>query len=138
MNIPQVLASLASGILFGLGLALSGMMDPKIVIAFLNPLGDWNYSLAFVMASAISVTAPAFYFIFKKDKPILNDKFYISDLKNIDKNLLIGGALFGIGWGIYGLCPGPAIAQLLSYQPEIIVFLVAMMGGMLATEKFSK
>ncbi|PCI46084.1 MAG: YeeE/YedE family protein [Moraxellaceae bacterium] len=138
MKLSQIIVSLVSGMLFGIGLALSGMMDPKIVTAFLNPFGDWNYSLAFVMASAISVTAPAFYFIFKKNKPILDDSFYVSDLKNIDKKLLIGGALFGIGWGIYGLCPGPAIAQLFSYQPEIIIFVFAMMGGMLATEKLSR
>lgn len=137
MRVSQSVSSLLAGVLFGVGLALSGMLDPEIVKAFLNPFGDWNYSLALVMASAIGVTAPAYYFIFKRERPVLSDKFHISDLKHIDKKLIAGGVLFGVGWGVYGLCPGPAVAQLLSVQLEVFVFVLAMTAGMMLTEKYS-
>ena len=137
MNIVQQIVGLIAGLIFGVGLSFAGMTDPEVVRAFLNPLGDWNYSLMFVMGSAIAVTAPAYYFIFKREKPLFSDSFQISELKQIDKKLIFGGVLFGVGWGVYGLCPGPAIVQLLSFQMEIIIFVLAMILGMIITEKVS-
>jgi len=133
----QIITSIFAGLLFGLGLALSGMLDPAIVTAFLTPLNNWDYSLILVMGSAIGVTAPSYYFIFKNKAPLFDTEFHISQIKQIDKPLITGAALFGIGWGIYGLCPGPAIAQLFSFQFEPILFILTMALSMFITDKFS-
>lgn len=138
MKLLPALSSLIAGTIFGLGLAFSGMTDPSVVLSFLDPLGDWNYSLMFVMASAIIVTASGFRFIFKREAPILESQFFLANQTQIDKRLLAGSALFGIGWGIYGLCPGPAIAALSSLNSQALIFVVSMAVGMILTEKISK
>jgi len=106
------LISLLSGIIFGLGLTISGMVNPQKVLGFLNLFDKWNPSLIFVMVGAIIIFAPLHFIFKKKSRPILAKNFISIENKNIDKKLLIGSGLFGVGWGLAGLCPGPAIASI--------------------------
>mgnify|MGYP000022211358 FL=1 len=124
------LVSLMAGLLFGAGLALGGMTDPGKVIAFLDVAGQWDPSLGFVMGSALLITFPVFAWVRRADKPLLAERFQLPTRKDLDPQLLIGAALFGIGWGIAGLCPGPAIANLAAGSPQILLFVAAMVGGM--------
>ena len=127
-----------SGILFGFGLALSGMLDPSKVQAFLDITRNWDPSLMFVMVGGIIITFIGYYFILKRQSPLFSDIFHIPVHKHIDKNLIGGSALFGIGWGLGGLCPGPALA-ILSYNfiPGLI-FMSAMLIGLFIGRKFKK
>ncbi len=124
------LVSLIAGLLFGAGLALGGMTDPGKVIAFLDVAGQWDPSLGFVMGSALLITFPVFAWVRRAGKPLLAERFQLPTRKDLDPQLLIGAALFGIGWGIAGLCPGPAIANLAAGSPQILLFVAAMVGGM--------
>lgn len=124
------LVSLIAGLLFGAGLALGGMTDPGKVIAFLDVTGQWDPSLGFVMGSALLVTFPVFAWVRRAGKPLLAERFQLPTRTDLDPHLLTGAALFGIGWGIAGLCPGPAIANLAAGSPQILLFVVAMVGGM--------
>jgi uncharacterized membrane protein YedE/YeeE len=121
--------SLISGLVFGIGLALSGMTDPKIVLNFLDVTGSWNPSLLFVLGGAVTVSATGYFFIRKLSKPVFVDKFFLTEVKDIDRPLVMGSALFGIGWGISGYCPGPAIALLASPNWELLAFLPALLAG---------
>ena len=121
---------LCTGTLFGFGLAMSGMTDTAKVIGFLDIFGQWVPDLAFVMGGAVAVTLVAFRFIMKRKSPVLCSDFDLPTSTSIDKKLLGGAALFGIGWGIYGYCPGPALAALVYLQTETVVFVVSMMVGM--------
>ncbi len=121
--------SLISGLVFGIGLALSGMTDPKIVLNFLDVTGSWNHSLLFVLGGAVTVSAASYYYIRKLSKPVFAEKFFLTEAKSIDRPLVIGSALFGIGWGISGYCPGPAIALLASPNWELLAFLPALFAG---------
>ncbi len=123
--------ALASGLLFGYGLALSGMLSPAKVVGFLDVAYGWDPSLAFVMGGGLAVTVVAFHFLLKRPHPIFGDKFHLPTRTDIDKRLVIGAALFGAGWGIGGLCPGPAISSLAYASPKIAVFVVAMVVGVL-------
>lgn len=130
MNL-QSLVSLIAGILFGAGLVVGGMTDPGKVIGFLDLAGRWDPSLAFVMGAALFVTLPVFQFIVRgRARPVLGSRFYLPTRTDLDPQLLIGSTLFGIGWGIAGLCPGPAIANLASGAPEVLAFVAAMIAGM--------
>ena len=104
------LASLLSGIIFGFGLVISEMINPAKVLGFLDLFGNWDPSLAFVMIGALVVSSPMFHYIKNNKKPIFAEKFDYSNNKNINSKLIIGSALFGAGWGLGGLCPGPAIS----------------------------
>jgi len=115
-----------SGLIFGFGLALAGMLNPSKVQGFLNIFGVWDPSLAFVMGGGIIVNAIGYYFVLKRDKPLFAEKFAIPTTKNIDKNLLIGSAIFGIGWGLAGLCPGPVISNVLLQPEDALIFLIIM------------
>lgn len=125
-----VIVALASGLLFGAGLALGGMTDPGKVIAFLDVAGRWDPSLAFVMGSALLITFPVFAWVRRSDKPLFAERFQLPNRRDLDPPLLIGAALFGIGWGIAGLCPGPAVANLASGSGEVLLFVAAMIAGM--------
>ena len=116
--------SLVSGIIFGIGLTISGMVNPEKVIGFLNIFGEWDPSLIFVMIGAIVTFSPLFFIFKKKSKPILNKYFVLPTKTDLDKNLVLGAGLFGIGWGMTGLCPGPAISSFafLNYYTYIFVF----------------
>jgi uncharacterized membrane protein YedE/YeeE len=119
-----------SGLIFGFGLALAGMLNPSKVQGFLNIFGVWDPSLAFVMGGGIIVNAIGYYFVLKRDKPLFSEKFAIPTTKNIDKNLLIGSAVFGIGWGLAGLCPGPVISNVLLQPQDALIFLIIMIFGL--------
>ncbi|WP_372656100.1 DUF6691 family protein [Halobacteriovorax sp.] len=123
------LISLISGTLFSIGLILSGMTNPKKVIGFLDIFGEWDYSLAFVMVGAILVNFLVFKFL-KKEKPVCGNGFSLPTKSSLDWKLITGSALFGIGWGIVGICPGPGIVNLTSLSSEFIIFVGSMMAGM--------
>ena len=126
----KLLSALLCGLLFGAGLILSEMVNPARVQGFLDWFGDWDPTLAFVMAGALSVATPAMYYLKKKPRPLFSDKFEWPTRKDIDAKLVLGAALFGIGWGISGFCPGPALVGAGSLQPELFLFLVSMLIGM--------
>jgi uncharacterized membrane protein YedE/YeeE len=134
----KALLALLAGTIFGFGLSLSGMTDPQKVIGFLDLSGRWQPTLGFVMGGALLITFPAFALIRRRRAPVLDAKFYLPTQKHIDRRLLIGAALFGIGWGVAGFCPGPAIASLASGSPIVIAFVAAMIGGMLLANLFQK
>ena len=121
--------SLISGIIFGIGLTVSQMIDPAKVLGFLNIFGDWDPSLAFVMIGALIVASPFFHLFKSNKKPFFADSFSYSNNKELNKKLIIGSSLFGAGWGLAGLCPGPAIASLALLNNSSIVFVVAMFIG---------
>lgn len=123
------LAALLCGIVFGLGLAISEMINPARVIGFLDVTGQWDLTLALVMGSALAFTVIGFPLITRKAHPILAEEFTLPTKKTLDTPLLAGAVLFGIGWGLAGLCPGPAIAGLASLNPDIFLFVAAMIAG---------
>jgi uncharacterized membrane protein YedE/YeeE len=127
--VKKILAALASGALFGAGLALSGMTDPGRVIGFLDVAGEWDPTLALVMASALAVATPAFRLILGRERPLLDERFRLPVRVAIDRPLLAGAAVFGVGWGLAGLCPGPALAGLVTGSPLVALFVVAMVAG---------
>lgn len=128
---------LSAGSLFGFGLALSGMTDPGVVIGFLDLFGSWNLSLIFVMVGAIAVTSLGYLFIFTKKRPIFDSQFFLPKHKTVDKPLIAGAILFGLGWGLYGFCPGPALASLASLEFQTFVFVAAMVSGMVLADKLT-
>ncbi len=127
----RAIASGISGVFFGVGLALSQMINPNKVLNFLDVTGNWDPSLIFVMVGAILIGRIAFYFIPKRGAPLFEDVFKLPSRKDIDKPLLIGSAIFGIGWGVAGYCPGPAFATLATNTVEAILFIAAMIAGVL-------
>lgn len=127
----KALAASIAGVIFGIGLALAGMTDPAKIIGFLDIAGAWDPSLAFVMGAALLVTLPAFHFARRAGAhPVLASRFAWPSRKDIDGRLLGGAALFGIGWGMTGLCPGPALASLITARPPLLLFALAMLAGM--------
>lgn len=128
----QLLAALASGLLFGAGLALGGMTNPAKVLGFLDVTGAWDPSLAFVMGGALAVNALAYALTRKRAKPLFADAFALPTKRELDARLLGGAALFGVGWALVGLCPGPALASLARGEGEVFAFVAAMCAGMLA------
>lgn len=127
----HILAVLLAGALFGGGIALSGMGNPAKVQNFLDLAGQWDPSLAFVMGGGLLITTPGFWILFKGRKPWFADTFSLPTRKEIDFKLLAGAVLFGIGWGLSGLCPAPALVALLTGQAAFFIFAAAMVGGML-------
>lgn len=125
----QPFLSLFAGTVFGLGLAIAEMTNPLKVQAFLDLTGDWDPSLAFVMGGAVLVTLVAFRFILRRPVPFYGERFYLPTLIQINRKLLAGAALFGIGWGLAGYCPGPALATVLSGNAEAAWFVPAMLVG---------
>ena len=121
---------LISGVIFGIGLTLSSMTNPDKVISFLDIFYNWDPSLGFVMAGAIIITSPILYFLTKNNSIILAEKISLSTKKNIDKPLIIGSLVFGIGWGMAGLCPGPSISSLAFLNFLSFAFVVSMFFGL--------
>jgi uncharacterized membrane protein YedE/YeeE len=123
-----------AGLIFGLGLILSGMTDPSRILAFLDVAGDWNPAMALVMGGAIAVTLPAYAYVRKRGRTPLGLAVTLPDRKTLTPRLLLGSALFGIGWGLSGVCPGPGIViaanGLLSGAWAPVVFLLSMLAGM--------
>jgi uncharacterized membrane protein YedE/YeeE len=125
------MAALASGALFGIGLAMSGMTDPRRVLGFLDLFGDFDPTLLFVLGGAVMTTVVLFRFVLRRGSPVLASTFHLSNLRPIDRRLLGGAAIFGVGWGIAGYCPGPALAGLGIGSREALWFVPAMIIGML-------
>jgi uncharacterized membrane protein YedE/YeeE len=125
------LAALGSGVLFGVGLTLSGMVQPLKVVGFLDVAGAWDPTLAFVMGGALAVTALAFPRICRRARPLWADAFSLPTRQDLDARLVLGSALFGIGWGLGGFCPGPALASLALGASGAWIFVAAMAAGML-------
>lgn len=126
----KALISFVVGFIFAIGLALSGMTQPHVVRGFLDLFGDWNFSLIGVMGGAIALHSVAFYLIRKRSSPLLDAKFHLPTRKDIDLRLLAGAALFGIGWGWAGICPGPGIVAAVSGDTNILWFIASMLLGM--------
>ncbi|MFC4166316.1 DUF6691 family protein [Teichococcus aestuarii] len=124
------LVNLGLGLLFGLGLLVSGMADPAKVLNFLDLGGAWDPSLAFVMAGAVLTTALGYRLVLRRPRPLLAEAFQLPTRRAVDGRLLLGAALFGIGWGLGGFCPGPALASLGLGAPGTLAFLPAMLAGM--------
>ena len=126
----KMLVNLFAGALFGLGLAISGMVNPQKVISFLDFAGDWDPTLALVFGGALLVAVPAFRVILKRPRPVLAEEFELPTNKDVDGRLLAGSALFGVGWGLAGFCPGPAVTALASGLLPVFAFVAAMVTGM--------
>ena len=128
----RLLAAFTGGLVFSLGLGVAGMTDADKVIGFLNLAGDWDPSLAFVMVGAIGVHLSLYRVILKRASPLFVERFQLPTRRDIDSQLVVGSALFGVGWGLGGVCPGPALVSLMSFSSSAGVFVLSMLGGMLA------
>ncbi|MBI3383302.1 MAG: YeeE/YedE family protein [Aquabacterium sp.] len=125
----RLLTCLIAGALFGLGLAVAQMTNPLKVQNFLDVAGDWDPSLAFVMGAAVLITLVMFRVVLKRASPLLGERFHLPNSLKVDRPLIMGSALFGVGWGMTGYCPGPALATLLSGNGEVLLFVPAMLLG---------
>jgi uncharacterized protein len=130
-DMPQLVVSFIAGLLFSIGLVISGMVDPRRVIGFLDFTGEWDPTLLFVLGGALAVTIPTFRVVLRQARPALAQKFSLPAKQNVDTALVAGAALFGIGWGLVGLCPGPALTLLGSGKAPAFVFVGAMTVGVL-------
>jgi uncharacterized protein len=130
----QALSAFLVGLLFGVGLILSGMTDPSKVVGFLDLAGAWDPSLAFVMGGAVLVGLVAFRFARKRAKAFLGGAMHLPESRDIDRRLVLGSVVFGIGWGVAGFCPGPALVSLGAGQDKAVVFVLAMLAGMVIFE----
>lgn len=125
------LVAFAGGALFGIGLAISGMTKPSKIVGFLDLTGAWDATLAFVMAGAVGVHFVAYRLVTKRSAPLFAPKFDLPTRRDLDRKLLVGAGIFGVGWGLAGFCPGPAIVTAASGQLTAIVFMVGMILGIL-------
>jgi uncharacterized protein len=130
----MLLGALLSGLVFGLGLVISGMTQPAKILGFLDVFGVWDPTLAFVMGGALAIALPGFYLARGRERPLLAKQFRWPTRKDIDAPLVVGAVLFGVGWGLVGLCPGPAIVNLATFMPQVFLFVVAMAVGMVALD----
>ena len=128
----MIITALGAGAVFGAGLALAGMLNPAKVVGFLDVFGMWDPSLGLVMAAGILVNATGHYFVMKRHRPMLDTRFELPTSNHIDRPLLIGSAIFGIGWGLAGYCPGPVVASLLLQPADMLPFLVTLLAGAFA------
>ena len=128
------LVTLLSGLLFGFGLLLSGMANPAKVQNFLDLFGTWDPSLAFVMGGAIAVTMPGFWLVTRRSTPLFNTVFHLPTRTDFDMRLIAGSAIFGIGWGLGGFCPGPAVTALPLAAEGTLTFVATMLTGMAASK----
>jgi uncharacterized membrane protein YedE/YeeE len=132
----QNLIALLCGIIFGIGLSLSQMISPNKVLNFLDITSNWDPSLIFVMLGALAVAFVSFKWILKRPAPILAENFQLSRKSSVDKSLILGAAIFGIGWGISGYCPGPAVTSLGLLSLESVIMVVAIYLGFFAYNRF--
>ena len=126
----QALASFLCGLIFGSGLMISGMTQPAKVLGFLDVFGRWDPTLAFVMAGALAISSLGYALARRQIRPVIAAEHFWPKKTDIDRPLVIGSLLFGIGWGLVGLCPGPALENLASVSPRVFVFVIAMIAGM--------
>jgi uncharacterized protein len=132
------IAALISGFVFGWGLLISGMMQPAKVLAFLDIFGNWDPSLAVVMAAALAVSGAGFALAQRRGQPLFATQSLWPTRSDIDRPLVIGSVLFGVGWGLVGLCPGPALENLATLSPRVVVFVIAMAAGMVLHDVWRK
>jgi hypothetical protein len=128
--------SLTSGLLFGFGLAVSSMINPAKIVGFLDITGNWDPSLAFVMGGAVFVTALTFRLILKRPKPIFTNIFELPSKVSLDGKLITGAAIFGIGWAMSGLCPGPAISSIGFLDEKLLIFVCTLLIGSFIGKKW--
>jgi uncharacterized protein len=124
------IVNLGLGLLFGLGLVVSGMANPAKVLNFLDLFGTWDPSLAFVMGGAVIVAFFGYRVVLKRDEPVVGETFHLPTSKDFDRRLVVGSTIFGAGWGVSGFCPGPAITALTFGEFGTLVFVPAMIVGM--------
>jgi uncharacterized protein len=131
-------AGLICGFIFGWGLLISGMVRPEKVLAFLDIFGAWDPSLAVVMAAALAVSGLGFALAKRRGQPVLAPQSYWPTRSDIDRPLVVGAIVFGTGWGLVGLCPGPALENLATLSPRVVVFVIAMAIGMILHDFLQK
>lgn len=134
-SVPGLAAAFVAGLTFGAGLIVSGMTRPGKVIGFLDVLGNWDASLAFVMLGAIGVHLVVYRVVRKRPSPLFSKEWGIPSRRDIDLRLILGAALFGAGWGIAGYCPGPGLVSVAGATPGIVVFVAAMLLGMFGVQR---
>lgn len=134
----KIISAFAVGIIFGIGLTIAQMVNPAKVLSFLDLAGNWDPSLAFVMGGGAGVAAIGYRLVLRRPRPLLADAFQIPTRTDLDTRLIIGGGLFGIGWGIAGLCPGPALAVLALGRSEVVIFVLAMVTGFALYELYDR
>jgi uncharacterized membrane protein YedE/YeeE len=127
----RLLAALLIGLIFGLGISVSGMINPAKVLNFFDLAGTWDPSLAFVMAGALCVTIPGYRLVLKRPAPVMENRFQLPDTRVIDRRLVLGSATFGVGWGIAGFCPGGALPALGTGRADAFLFVAALICGLL-------
>ena len=133
-----MIASLLCGLVFGAGLLISGMVQPTKVLAFLDIFGAWDPTLAVVMFAALAVSTPGFMLAKGRSRPLLAARNFWPARDDIDRPLVIGSAMFGVGWGLVGLCPGPALESLATLSPGVLVFVAAMAAGMVLRDLWQR
>lgn len=134
----NLILALIAGIIFGLGLSVSQMINPDKVLGFLDIAGNWDPSLALVMAGALAIAIPGFRWTRRHDKPVFDSRFHVTDKTALDNPLLIGAAVFGIGWGMTGYCPGPAFASLALGSQEAVIMVASIYAGFWAAGFFNR
>lgn len=134
----KYLVSFGSGLLFALGLVVGGMTQPGKVVGFLDFTGNWDPSLAFVMGGAVLAYSVLYRLIVRKKHPLMESKFHLPTRSDLDWRLIVGGGLFGVGWGLAGYCPGPGLTAAASLSSPALVFVAAMVGGMFIYSLFDK
>ena len=132
------LSALLAGLIFGAGLSISGMTDRHRVLGFLDVAGAWDPTLVFVMGGAVLVTLITFRFVLQRPRPVLEQQFHLPSKKQVDAPIIVGAAVFGIGWGLAGYCPGPALASLTSLTLNPIVFCIALIVGSLLAKRIQR
>ncbi len=131
----KTLALFVPGVIFAVGLAISGMTNPAKVTGFLDLTGEWDPSLAMVMVSAMAVFGVGSRLVQRRPKPVLSGEFSTKPSRQIDRRLVVGSAMFGVGWGLAGFCPGPAITTLTTLRPEVFGFVGVMVIGMITAQR---
>lgn len=135
-NITFALIAILSGVLFGVGMAISGMANPQKVLGFLDVFGVWDPSLLFVMGGALAVFMPSYSWLIKPRKaPVSSERFCLPNNQHIDRRLIVGAIIFGLGWGLAGICPGPALASLTAGNSDVWIFVIAMAVGLTMTHR---
>jgi len=127
----RIIAALTSGVVFGIGLALAGMLNPAKVVGFLDIFGVWDPSLAFVMIGGIAVNLIGLRVVLRREAPLLCDRFILPTATTIDRPLIIGSLIFGVGWGLAGLCPGPVISSLMLNPSDMVAFALVLVAGLM-------
>jgi uncharacterized protein len=134
----RILASYLIGLVFGVGISISGMANPAKVLNFFDLFGTWDPSLAFVMGGAVVTTFIGYRYVLKRPKPFLEGKFQLPTRRDLDLPLILGSATFGVGWGIAGFCPGGAIPALGTGRTEVVLFMAALLAGILTAKTLQR